>query len=153
MFTSLTLSLALVVAAPAPKDAKVDPAQILGVWLVENVDGGAKEIPKGGVTFRFEKDKIYIKEGNREREEEANYTLDASKKPFHIDITPVLPKGVNPKGAVPLIKGIIEVEKDTIKLCFSKDAKDRPTEFKSDPASHTISFTCLLYTSPSPRDS
>jgi uncharacterized protein (TIGR03067 family) len=140
MYASLTLSLAFAIAAPAPKDSKFDPAQIVGVWMVQKVDSDAKDIPPEGVIFRIEKDKIFVKEGKREREEEANYTLDTTQKPIHIDISPAPPKGANIK-ELPLIKGIIEIEKDTIKLCFAKDAKDRPTEFKSNPEKNAISFT------------
>jgi len=53
-----------------------------------------------------------------------------TKKPATIDIKP---RAGGPGGGPDkLVQGIIEIKGDTMKLCFTKDATDRPKEFKGD---------------------
>ena len=90
--------------------------------------------PPGQVTFRFTEGKIQIIEAKREKPEDAAITVDLKKKPATIDIKPE--KG--PKEM--LVKGIIEVNGDTMKLCFAR-AGERPTEFKGDAANGVMMIT------------
>jgi uncharacterized protein (TIGR03067 family) len=128
--THLLLGLALAVAAPGPKDKEKPAPKLEGVWAVEKIEGkGDKEI--ANVTFTFTADKVSIREGAKERAEEAEYTTDAAKKPAHIDIRPG-------KGADKTIPGIYEIDGDTLKICFSGDGGTRPTEFKADKDARTV---------------
>ena len=125
--TSLILGLALGVAVPAPKETPKEPIKLEGEWVVESYegrDGPPKD--RGPITMTFTEGKIAVKEGKRERPEDALYTADLKKKPATIDIRPE--KG--PKGETLL--GIIEVTGDTMKLCFARPGGERPKDFKAD---------------------
>lgn len=126
MTPSLLLGLAIVVGAPAKKDAPKEPPKLEGDWIVESIEG-PKDNPPGQITMRFTEGKILIMEGKREKPEEANYTADLKKTPATIDIKP-------DKGAKDPVLGILEITGDTMKLCFARDGKERPTEFKGDAA-------------------
>src|SRR5436190_1850730 len=87
--THLLLTLALTVAAPGVKDKEKDkaPQKLEGAWVVEKIEGkGDKK--EGMVTFAFADGKISIKEGDRDRKEDAAFTADPAKKPPEIDIKP-----------------------------------------------------------------
>jgi uncharacterized protein (TIGR03067 family) len=124
--TPLVLSLAITLAAPGPKKAdEPPPAKLEGDWVVESFEGPKKDAPPGSITMRFAGGKIIISEAGKARGEEAGYTVDQTKKPAHIDITP-------DKGGPKVVQGIFEIKGDTMKLCFGKDVSERPTDFKSD---------------------
>jgi uncharacterized protein (TIGR03067 family) len=132
--TSLLLGLALSVTAPAPKETPKEPVKLEGDWVIEAIEG-PKEGPPGSITMRFTEGKILIMEAKREKPEEALYTVDLKKKPATIDIQPEVGK----KDLTVL--GIIDVSGDSMKLCFARDGKDRPKEFKGDAANGVMLFT------------
>jgi len=126
--TPLVLGLALTLAAPAPKKSdEPPPAKLDGDWVVESFEGlpqGAQ--PPGTITMHFADGKIHINDpGRKGNAEEVGYSVEMTKKPATIDIKP-------DKGPEKLVLGIIEVKGDTMRLCFSKEGADRPTEFKVD---------------------
>lgn len=125
MTPSLLLGLAIIVGAPAKKDSPKDPPKLEGDWIVESIEG-PKEAG-GQITMRFTEGKILILEAKREKPEEANYTADLKKNPATIDIKP-------DRGAKEPVLGILEITGDTMKLCFARDGKERPKEFKGDAA-------------------
>jgi uncharacterized protein (TIGR03067 family) len=131
---SLLLGLAIVVGAPAPKETPKDPPKLEGDWIVESIEG-PKEAGPARITMRFTESKILILEGEKPTPDEAGYTADLKKKPATIDIRPE--KGQKDK----MVQGIIEITGDTMKLCFARDAKERPTEFKGDAANGIMMIT------------
>jgi uncharacterized protein (TIGR03067 family) len=129
MNTSLIVGLALVVAAPGPKDAAKPAPKLEGEWVVEKFEGPKEDVPPGGVTLRITENRISIFEAKREKPEEADYTVDLMKKPAHIDIRPV--QGGPAKRDL-VVYGLLAIDGDTLKLCFAKDGADRPKELKGD---------------------
>jgi len=130
--TPLVLGLALAVAAPASKKSDdPPPAKLEGDWVVESFEGPKGDAPPGTITFHFADGKISITEPQRKGSaEEVDYTADLTKKPATIDIKPRV--GGPGGGPDKLVQGIIEIKGDTIRLCFGKDAAERPKEFKPD---------------------
>ena len=131
MTPSLLLGLTLVAGAPAPKETPKPELKIEGEWVVDKYEG-PKETPPGSVTVTITADRILIKEAMREKPEEAAYTADLKKKPATIDIRPG--RAAGPPGGPPpdlVVKGIVEVDGDTLKLCFAREG-ERPTEFKGN---------------------
>jgi len=132
MMNTLLIGAALVLATPAPKELPKSTVKLEGTWVLTNAaeikgkDVGPDEV----ITFVIGDGKIVIVEGARKRErpEDANYEADFTKKPATIDIKPMRAGA----GKESLVKGIVEVSGDTMKLCFGKDGTDRPTEFKTD---------------------
>jgi uncharacterized protein (TIGR03067 family) len=125
MVATYFLTAALVVGAPAPKETPKETPKLEGDWIVESFEG-PKDGPPGLITMRFTEGKISVIEGKREKPEEALYTADLKKKT--IDIRPQRGN----KDVVVL--GLIEVNGDTMKLCFTKEGGERPKEFKGDAA-------------------
>jgi uncharacterized protein (TIGR03067 family) len=130
MTASLIVGLALVVGAPAPKDAAKPAPKLEGEWVVEKFEG-PKDAPPGTVTLKITDTRISIFEEKKDRAEEADYTVDLTKKPAHIDIRPVL----GPQGKRELVVyGLLAIEGDTLRLCFGHGGgQERPTELKADP--------------------
>ena len=86
--TPLLLGLAITLAAPAPKETPKEPPKLEGDWIVESFEGGGEKGPPGSITMQFTADKVNIREGKREKAEEAGYTVDLKAKPATIDIRP-----------------------------------------------------------------
>jgi uncharacterized protein (TIGR03067 family) len=99
--------------------------------VVESFDGPKDGPPPGAITIHFADGKLSVTDpGRKGKPEEVEYTADMTKKPATIDIKP---RAGGPGGAPDrLVLGIIEVRGDTMRLCFGKDAADRPKEFKAD---------------------
>ena len=127
----LVAALVLGLGAPAPKakEAPKKEFKIEGTWTVESVEGGGKDGPPDGIKFVFGDGRITVEEpvkgGGKGHTEEATYTLDQTKTPVQIDIQPG-------KGKKEPVLGIILVDGDSMKLCFTKEGKERPTEFKPE---------------------
>jgi|SRR5262245_20999175 len=112
----------------AADDAKEAAKKLEGTYEVIDVLIGGKPSPK-----KDEVESVVIKDGELiiktgKRDESAKFTLDPSKKPAHIDISP----GGEEK--VPAIYQTKETDKGlelTIAFRRGKD-KERPTDFKGE---------------------
>jgi uncharacterized protein (TIGR03067 family) len=118
---------------PAPANKK-DMDKLHGTWLLHSgtKDGEvapADEVAK--VKIAVEGDKITLWEDRRAIT--ANVKLNAVAKPPAIDI------GI--RGGKQNIKGIYELDGDTLKLCLALPGNDRPKEFVSQAGSGTRLMT------------
>jgi uncharacterized protein (TIGR03067 family) len=128
---------ALVVAAggsPAKDDAP--EKSIDGTYKVLSATfGGKTDTEKTkDATFEFKDGTVTIRDAGGKKEEAAQFKLDPTKKPAHIDITPKNDK---------VVLGIYQTKatKDGLELtvAFTKDGGDRPTDFKgNDPGTVVI---------------
>src|SRR5262245_13302091 len=128
MYASALVGLAVLVAAPAPKEApKKDPG-IVGEWIAEKMVAGGMEMPLppgGNPTFNFTADgKLIVKEGPKEKPDEASYTVDTKKSPAEIDLIPP------PKEKVGNMPGIFKIDGDTLTICITFMG-ERPKSFES----------------------
>lgn len=100
-----------------------DKDKFQGKWKAEKAVRNGEQAPaeelakmriefKGDLAIPYEDDKA---------EDEAEYTLDETKKPKAIDI--------KPKGKDKMIEGIYEIDGDTLKIAFGR--KSRPEKFES----------------------
>src|SRR4051812_47595112 len=135
MTSSLLIGLALVVAAPAPKEAgKKDMPTLEGVWNVESALKGGKldNSPPGG-TLQFMPDgKMLLKEGLKDIT--GTYTSDAKKDPGEIDLN------LEAGGMTLTLKGIFKFEGETLKICLTFMG-DRPAKFESPDGAMTVLLT------------
>lgn len=129
MTSTLIVGLALAVAAPAPKDAAKPAPKLEGEWVVEKFEGPKEDSAPGSITVRITENRISIFEPKREKPEEADYTVDLTKKPAHIDLRPTVG---GPAKKELVVYGILVIEGDTLKLCFGRDGVERPTELKGN---------------------
>jgi uncharacterized protein (TIGR03067 family) len=140
MTPTLLLGLILTVGAPAPKETAKPTPKLEGDWVVESFDAPEKG-PPGTITFTITADRILINSGGRDKPDDAAYSADLTKKPATIDIRPNRAGG--PGGPPPpdlVVKGILSIDGDTLKLCFTRDG-ERPTEFKADADKRTVLIT------------
>ena len=114
----------LIAADDAKKDDTMkDKESLKGTWIVQSSerDGQADEGSKDA-TVTFDGDSVTVV--TKDKEQKATFKLDASKKPKTIDFTP---SEESEKDKVVL--GIYSLDKDELKVCFSKPGEERPTEF------------------------
>lgn len=138
MNTSLVLVLALVAGAPNKKDPPAkEPPSLVGEWAaVSGTRGGKPDNPEPGTSITFTAEgKVLLKEGKREKSEEATYTADPKKAPAEVDIVPPAKE----KG--PTIIGIYKIDGDTLTLCIAMGG-ERPKEFASPSGSEIMLITC-----------
>jgi uncharacterized protein (TIGR03067 family) len=133
--TFLPLCAVLFFAAAAPDDAtKADLDRWQGDWTTKSfvLDGGPlpkeKQFPDRLMTIKD--DKFSEVRGGKVAVR-GTIALDASKSPKHLDAT-FLEGG--PKGET--IRGIYEIDGDTLRVCIGTPETERPTKFESTKGSH-----------------
>ncbi|HEV3439813.1 MAG TPA: TIGR03067 domain-containing protein [Gemmata sp.] len=121
----------LAVALPLIADEKEDAAKKLnGTYEVTAIliEGKPENEKKDKVVFIIKDGTIKVKEGDKPEDEDVKFTVDTTKKPAHIDLTPVKEKDT--------ILGIYEL-KETEKgaeltIAVGKVKSDRPKDFKGE---------------------
>jgi eukaryotic-like serine/threonine-protein kinase len=104
-----------------------DKELIQGLWQFSGTasDGKAAE-----AQFFFKDDSVYTLDRNEKKNtSEGTYKLDSSKNPKHIDIiitTPVEKSGTQ------LVRGLYELDGNTLKLCLPPPGKERPNNMSED---------------------
>jgi uncharacterized protein (TIGR03067 family) len=124
----------LVIAVPAPeeRERKDETQQVLaklqGEWHLARLNLGNDLGPDidnmlGQLRFVFQGRKLTVHQpGNRT--DEADFTIDVSKKPYAIDVRPT----TGPEKGQ-LSKAIFEITGDTLQLTVARPGKDRPADF------------------------
>lgn len=126
----LIVAAGLLLAADSSTDdaAKKDRDKLQGTWKVQNGRLNGKDIPPGLLTkwrVVIDGDNVNLKNGMRDQS--FTFALDPSQKPAAIDFD----------GKA---KGIYLLKGNTLKLCWAKAGKDRPTKFVSKPGSEIVLF-------------
>jgi uncharacterized protein (TIGR03067 family) len=118
MTASLLLAvLATMLAADPPK---TDADRIQGTWDVSRIELNGRVQPKNKlfpVKVTFDRDKLLARVGKREPEIRGTFKLDQSQSPKAYDVT-------TPEGS--MIRGIYELDGDTLKVCLSAPGDERP---------------------------
>jgi uncharacterized protein (TIGR03067 family) len=120
------------VALPLIADEKEDAAKKLnGTYEVTSIliEGKPENEKKDKVIFIIKDGTIKVKEGDKPEDEDLKFTVDPTKKPAHIDLTP-------DKGQKDTILGIYEL-KETDKgaeltIAIGKEKTERPKDFKGE---------------------
>jgi uncharacterized protein (TIGR03067 family) len=125
----LVLVVGLLVAADDAKkeDGKKKAKGFEGTWEVVSINSNGKDNKEAkGEKVIFKGKNITVK--GKKGDHKATFTLDPEKKA--IDLSPT--DGPN-KGKIH--KGIYELKKGELKICFAGPDKDRPTKFTSEEGS------------------
>jgi uncharacterized protein (TIGR03067 family) len=127
------IGVALVAAAPAPKEApKADPTHV-GDWVIESIAIAGQSGPVPPMTIRFGADGKFERKGpDGQVVIGGTFTVDTKQTPAHIDIT----TQENQKPG-PTAKAIFKIEGDTLTIC-SDNGGNRPKTFESPAGSTTI---------------
>lgn len=122
------------------KDAKIEK-QLAGVWEIEEGVNQGEELSEDeleGTTMVVKGDTIITYDKNKKEKYRAMFTIDASKKPIHIDMVTYM-KGRPPMKSL----GILKFEEDDeFELCYSLPGEERPSQFKSPKDSMVMLFEC-----------
>jgi uncharacterized protein (TIGR03067 family) len=124
---------------PPPTEGKVpaqeakEPAPMLeGSYTVVSGEKDGKPVPaehvKGSLVV-FTRDKIVGTDKDKKEFFAANYTLDASKKPWAIRM-----KSTSPKEAE--AAGVVKKEGDTVTIAYGAPGGEAPTQFKTKENQH-----------------
>jgi uncharacterized protein (TIGR03067 family) len=127
------LILAVVLAAPGPKEAPKKGPAYVGEWVTETITLGGQQIPVPAMTVRIAADGTMERRGpDGKAVVTGTFTVDLKPDPPYLDITVLDDKKV---GRV--AKGIFKIDGDQLTLCTSQD-DSRPTAFASPAGSHTV---------------
>jgi uncharacterized protein (TIGR03067 family) len=110
------------------RGADADLPRLQGKWVVESFDynGNPVEVMQGAVReFKDEKYTLSPKVGDAIN---GIAKLDSSKNPKQIDLE------INGR----TLKGIYEVDGDTLRMCYTLNGAERPTELVSKPDSGVV---------------
>src|SRR5262245_18037213 len=125
----LVAGMLVAIALPIHADDKKDTSKLIGTWTVtaEEKDG-KQETAQGiqGKQVKFTRDVVTYSDKDRKTEMSATYEIDTSKTPWTISMT--CTEGEH-KGKT--IKGIVELQDDTLKVCFAQPGAEAPVSFKS----------------------
>jgi uncharacterized protein (TIGR03067 family) len=135
MTTSVLLSLALCLGAPALKDPPAKPNPLAGVWVLESmaVSGVVQREPAdNALRCEFTSDGKWMRyRDDRKLRINGRYSIDLKADPSAIDL--------KPQAAFPAVLAIFKVEGDTLTICSAQDKrKDRPTSFELPEDSQTL---------------
>jgi uncharacterized protein (TIGR03067 family) len=124
-------------ASLAAGEPPTDQTRLLGTWEAVKVEMAGVTIDpretRVPVTVTVTAEKLTITDGGGPKA--ARYRLDASKSPAWID---VVSEHSSDRGKTYL--GIYELQGDTLKLCFSQKAGERPIAFTTKPDQATHCF-------------
>lgn len=129
------------VAGLALADEKADNEKVLkamaGTWAFEShVMGGEKAPPEAlkALVITFEGDKFVVKMGDKVVQAGTN-SVATGKKPHTVDS--IVTEG---EGKGTTMKGILELDGDTMKVCFDTSGKTRPEKYESPAKSEMVSL-------------
>ncbi len=138
-FGVLVLLTVAAVARPQGEAAKKDLKAMEGTWTITAAEVGGKKLKKEDqkeeIRLTVRDGKYTIHFGDKQVATGA-LKLDADKTPRQIDVT--TDEGEF-KGKT--MTGIYEIKGDTMRVCFTGDGKDRPTEFRTKEGSTQMLFT------------
>ncbi len=124
------------IAAPVPKDRNGNnDGDILGTWdVTERTIGKAKITSTIKMQWKLESEGKLQMVRNVARGTSTNYTFrfDSSKSPMHFEYQ------TSPT-ATPYL-AICEVRGDTMRICYARSGKERPTDFEPETGEYLYTF-------------
>jgi uncharacterized protein (TIGR03067 family) len=119
----VTTALCALAADPRGDAVKEELERLQGTWQLVSAESDGKATPddqvkKVRIVIQGAKHSVYV--GNQSVAKDVPFTIDPTKKPK--EVTDLLPNGKE-------LKGIYELDGDTLRSCVAPVGKDRPTEF------------------------
>src|SRR5262245_45731396 len=124
---STLLTLAVVLAAPAPKERPKAGIDIVGEWIVVSQESDGKPDTPIIVSMSFTADgkwgRTFV--GAKAATDCGKYEVDARAKPAMLDL--LFTPGANVSG----LYGIVRVDGDTLQFCYGYDPEVRASKFEA----------------------
>lgn len=120
------------------KDAK-GAEKLVGTWTVTGEESGGVKAAADkikGKEVKITRDKITCNDGTGKCEMECTYEVDTSATPWKLTLTCTEGEHKGKK-----LKGIAEVEGDTLKVCYAKPDTDAPTGFTTKEGQCCVTLT------------
>jgi len=117
----------LSLADDKPDERRASPSLVGTYTIVSGERAGAK-IPDEeirGALVTFTADRVAGTDKDKKDFFAATYTMDATAKPIRITMTSTTPKAGEKATA------IVEIDKDTVKICYNLPGGEVPTDFKT----------------------
>lgn len=114
--------------------------ELTGKWDVEaGVNQGERlsEEELDGTTMMIVGKKIVTLDKDKNEKYRATFTVDATNKPIHIDMTTQM-QGVPPAKSF----GILKLDGDDLAICYALPGGSRPETFESPEGSKVMLFKC-----------
>jgi len=127
----------LLSAAPAIRAD--DAGKLEGAYTFTSGEEGGKAVPADQLkddALRITDDTIVLSDDGGKSLFVLKYTLDTSKKPWGIAMTMT----GSPFGKGAKSRGILELEGDTLKICYAAEGGEAPSEFKTKDGSQQHLF-------------
>lgn len=118
------------------EEKKFDPAKLVGKWTIVSGEKSGEKVSEDNLKkIKITIDKEYLTlEGDMKFV--FSYKLDTSKKPVGVTFT--IKEGM---GEGTSVDGIIDVEGDTMKICYAQPNEKAPKEFAAKASSGFHLFT------------
>jgi uncharacterized protein (TIGR03067 family) len=117
-----------ITSADDKPDARPAAPALIGTYTIVSGERSGAKIPDEeirGAMVTFTVDRVAGTDKSKKEFFAATYMIDGAAKPIRIMMTSTTPK------AGDKATGIIEVDKDTLKICYNLPGGDVPTEFKT----------------------
>jgi len=131
----IVLAILTLMIVSIPVRADEVPDNLKGTWKVVRAERNGQIFPAEvvqGMVVIVQGPRMVIKD--QRRTEIASIEVDTTKEPKHLQMTPVDENG---PPAVPA-EGIFDVQGTTLRLCWAKNGRARPTEFLTRIRSDTV---------------
>jgi uncharacterized protein (TIGR03067 family) len=121
------VTVALVLAAPAPKERPKPGIDIVGEWIVvsQEIDGKPDTPITVSMSFRADGKWGRTFVGAKVAKDCGKYEVDGSAKPAKLDL--LFTPGANISG----LYGIVRVDGDTLKFCYGYSPEVRASKFEA----------------------
>jgi uncharacterized protein (TIGR03067 family) len=127
--------------AAGKEGKKVAKDSLIGTWKIESLEQGGKKLDlaqaqEAPSKIMFDDKKIIATV--KDEEHTVSYTIDATKKPKEIDMTPQ--DGPNKDRTM---KGIYELKGDTLRICLNPEdtTAERPKKLATEEGSRVVIAT------------
>ena len=136
--SSFAAAFAVICALAFSHIASADDLKAMtGKWRIEKAEAGGKEVESDDlksvlVTITGERYEVLVKD----KTDAGTLKLDESQKPKTMDSTDTEGEDVGK-----VIKAIYEISGDTMRVCYTLDGGERPTEFATKPDTALLLIT------------
>jgi uncharacterized protein (TIGR03067 family) len=132
---AILLGTAILVGAPAPKEAPKKETSIVGEWTLESETVGGREMPKPseGMIYEYTADGTFFsrKGGVEVRGSRRGYKVDGTNDPAELDLE------AGSFAKVASVPGIYKIEGDKLTICLNIGTGNRPTSFQAEKGDRT----------------